>query len=111
MSQNSTEPISKQQVAAMLDEIAQLLELDGANPFEVRAYQNGSRAIGGLEGDISEVVASGGLVGVPGLGKTLIARITELVTTGHMRVYDDLTERIAPGMRQMLRIPGLGAKR
>ena len=111
MSQNSTEPMDKQQVAAILDEMAQLLELDGANPFEVRAYQNGSRAIAGLEGDLGEIVAKGGLVGVPGLGKTLIARITELVTTGHMRVYDDLSERIPPGMRQMLKIPGLGAKR
>jgi DNA polymerase (family 10) len=111
MSQNSTDPIEKQQVAAMLDEIAQLLELDGANPFEVRAYQNGSRAIAGLEGDIGDIAASGGLAGVPGLGKTLVARITELITTGHMRVHDDLLARIPPGLRQMLRIPGLGAKR
>ena len=111
MSQNSTDPVEKQQVAAMLDEVAQLLELDGANPFEVRAYQNGSRAIAGLEGDIGDIVASGGLVGVPGLGKTLVARITELVTTGHMRIHDELMDRIPPGLRQMLRIPGLGAKR
>lgn len=111
MSQNSTNPVEKQQVAAMLDEVAQLLELDGANPFEVRAYQNGSRAIAGLEGDIGDIVASGGLVGVPGLGKTLVARISELVTTGHMRIHDELMDRIPPGLRQMLRIPGLGAKR
>lgn len=111
MSQNSTDSVEKQQVAAMLDEIAQLLELDGANSFEVRAYQNGSRAIAGLEGDIGDIVTSGGLVGVPGLGKTLIARITELVTTGHIGIHDELTERIPPGLRQMLRIPGLGAKR
>ncbi len=111
MSQNSTDPVEKQQVAALLDEVAQLLELDGANPFEVRAYQNGSRAIAGLEGDIGDIVASGRLVGVPGLGKTLVARISELVTTGHMRIHDELMERIPPGLRQMLRIPGLGAKR
>ncbi len=111
MSQNANEPMEKQRVAALLDEMAQLLELDGANPFEVRAYQNASRAIAGLEGDIGEIAARGELVGVPGLGKTLIARITELVTTGHMRQLDDLLERIPPGMRQMLRIPGLGSKR
>lgn len=111
MSQNSNEPIEKQQVAALLDQMAQLMELDGANPFEVRAYQNASRAIAGLEGDITELVARGALTGVPGLGKTLITRITELVTTGHMRQYDDLLERIPPGLREMLRIPGLGPKR
>lgn len=114
MSEHSTEsqaPLDKQTVAAMLDSMAQLMELDGANPFEVRAYQNASRAIAGLEGDISELVAQGKLTGVPGLGKTIIARINELVTTGSMRQYDDLLERIPPGMRDMLRIPGLGPKR
>ncbi len=114
MSQNSNEPMEpmeKQQVAALLDQMSQLMELDGANPFEVRAYQNASRAIAGLEGDITELVARGELNGVPGLGKTLIGRITELVTSGHMRQYDDLLARIPPGLREMLRIPGLGPKR
>ena len=120
MSQNSNEPtepteppapIDKHEVAALLDQMGQLLELDGANPFEVRAYQNASRAIAGLEGDIGEMVARGELHGVPGLGKTLVGRIGELVTTGHLRQYDDLLARIPPGLRQMLRIPGLGPKR
>lgn len=104
-------PMDKQRVAAVLDSIGQLMELDGASPFEVRAYQNASRAIAGLEGDLADLVAAGKLAGVPGLGKTLIARITELVTTGGMRQYDDLLERIPPGLRDMLRIPGLGPKR
>ncbi len=111
MSQNSNNRIDKTQVAALLDEMAQLLELDGASTFEVRAYQNASRAIGGLEGDIGEIVARNGLVGVPSLGKSIIAKVTALVTTGHMSQYDDLIARIPEGMRQMLRIPGLGPKR
>lgn len=111
MSQNSNNTIDKSQVAAVLDEMAQLLELDGASTFEVRAYQNASRAIGGLEGDLGEIVARGGLVGVPSLGKSIIAKVTALVTTGHMRQYDELVARIPEGMRQMLRIPGLGPKR
>ena len=94
MSQNSNEPteptepeatIDKHQVAALLDEMGNLLELDGGNPFEVRAYQNAARAIAGLEGDLGEMVRSGRLTRVPGLGKTLVRRITELVTTGHLR--------------------------
>ena len=103
--------MDKQRVAAILDSMAQLLELDGSNPFEVRAYQNASRAIAGLEGELPDLVAAGQLNGVPGLGKSLIARITELVTTGRMKLYDDLVQRIPPGLREMLRIPGLGAKR
>jgi len=103
--------MDKHEVATVLDEMAQLMELDGANPFEVRAYQNASRAISGLEGDIGEMVAQNALQGVPGLGKTLIGRISELVTTGRLRQYDELVARVPPGLRQMLRIPGLGPKR
>lgn len=120
MSQNSTsapgsaEPVDavdKAQVAAIFDQMAQLLELDGANPYEVRAYQNAARAIGALEDDLAEMVATGRLDEIPGLGKTLIARVTELVTTGALRQYDTLLARVPEGLRLMLRIPGLGSKR
>ncbi len=98
-------------MAGILDEIGSLLELTGANPFETRAYQNGARAIGALEGDLDEMVRDGSIAHVPGLGKTLVARITELVTTGHMALYEKLLDEVPPGLREMLRIPGLGPKR
>jgi DNA polymerase (family 10) len=103
--------VDKAQVASILDEIGSLLELTGGNPFETRAYQNGARAIGALEGDLDELVRDGSIARVPGLGKTLVARVTELVTTGHMAFYDQLLEEVPPGMREMLHIPGLGPKR
>jgi DNA polymerase (family 10) len=103
--------VDKAQVAGILDEIGNLLELTGGNPFETRAYQNGARAIGALEGDLDELVRTGAIAQVPGLGKTLVARVTELVTTGHMALYDKLLEEVPPGLREMLRIPGLGPKR
>nr|MBF6592730.1 hypothetical protein [Ktedonobacterales bacterium] len=105
------QPLEKGEVAALLEEVANLLELDGGNPFEVRAYQNAARAIGMLEGDLSELVRDGGIARVPSLGKTLVARVTELVNTGHLALYDELAARVPPGLRQMLRISGLGAKR
>jgi DNA polymerase (family 10) len=105
------QPPDKNEIAAILDEVGMLLDLDGGNPYEVRAYQNAARAIAQLEGDVGEMVRAGAIAAVPGLGKTLVARITELVTTGHMAIYDQLLAKIPPGLRQMLRIPGLGAKR
>jgi DNA polymerase (family 10) len=101
----------KAEVAAMLDETGTLLELDGGNPFEARAYQNAARALNNAEGDITELVQSGALAKLPGMGKTLVARITEYVTTGRFALYDDLLERVPAGLRQMTRIPGLGPKR
>ncbi len=76
--------MDKAQVAAILDDVANLLELSGGNPFEPRAYQNAARAIGGMDGDIEEAVQSGHISTLPRMGKTLVARVTELVTTGHM---------------------------
>jgi len=105
------QPVDKGRVAAIFDEMANLLELDGANQFEVRAYQNAARAVGALEGDLGEIARSGRLANTPGIGKTMVARVNELLTTGHMRHYDELIARIPDGLRQMLRIPGVGPKR
>lgn len=103
--------IDKAEVAAILDEVGNLLELDGGSPFEVRAYQNAARALNNTDGDIGELVATGAINRVPGIGKTLAARITELVTTGRLQLFEELLQRVPPGLRQMLRIPGLGPKR
>lgn len=104
-------PPDKNEIAGLLDETATLLELDGGNPFEVRAYQNAARAVGALEGDIETLASSGQLANTPGLGKTILARVNEALTTGHIRFHDELAEKIPVGLRQMTRIPGLGAKR
>jgi DNA polymerase (family 10) len=101
----------KAEVAAVLDEIGTLLELDGGNPFEARAYQNAARALNNAEGEISELLSSGALAKLPGMGKTLVARINEFVTTGSLPFYDELLTRVPTGLRQMTRIPGLGPKR
>lgn len=101
----------KAEVAAVLDEIGTLLELDGGNPFEARAYQNAARALNNAEGDIGELLSSGALAKLPGMGKTLVARISEFVTTGDLPFYDELLTRVPVGLRQMTRIPGLGPKR
>jgi DNA polymerase (family 10) len=103
--------VDKGQVAAVLEDVGNLLELTGGNPFEARAYQNAARTLGAVEGDIEEIVRTKAIERVPGLGKTLVARITELVSTGHMALYDELQEKVPPGLRQMLHIPGLGPKR
>jgi DNA polymerase (family 10) len=107
----SSEKLDKAQVAAVLEEVANLLELTGSSSFEVRAYQNGARAIDAYEGDIDDLVSSGKIATVPGVGKTLAARISELVTTGRMALYEQLVADVPPGLRDMLRVPGLGPKR
>jgi DNA polymerase (family X) len=103
--------VDKAMAASVLDDTGDLMELQGGNPFEARAYHNAARTIGALDDDLDELVASGRIASVPGLGKTLLQRVRELVTTGQMAFHQELLAKTPPGLREMLRIPGLGPKR
>ncbi|HEY6543020.1 MAG TPA: DNA polymerase/3'-5' exonuclease PolX [Ktedonobacteraceae bacterium] len=104
--------MDKNQVANVLEDVASLLELkEGSNPFESRAYENAARAVSALDGDIEQLTREGKLKGVPGLGSTIIKRIEELVTTGHMALYDELVAETPPVKLDMRRIQGVGPKK
>jgi DNA polymerase (family X) len=103
--------VDKALAASILDDVGDLMELRGGNPFEARAYHNAARTIGALDEDLDELVRTGAIAHVPGLGKTLVQRIAELVTTGQMALHQELLAEIPTGLRAMLRIPGLGPKR
>ncbi len=103
--------VTKKDIADVLGDIAVLLELKGENPFKIRAYQNGARVIEALGEDLGEVIASGRLAGIKGVGEALTQKITELHTTGRLRFYDELRASVAPGLVEMLEISGLGPKK
>ncbi|MCI0639266.1 MAG: DNA polymerase/3'-5' exonuclease PolX [Gemmataceae bacterium] len=103
--------MDKHEVAAVLEEIATLLELQGENPFRCNAYSRAARAIGQLETSIGDVVAAGQLQEIPGIGETLRDKITTLVTTGHLPFYEDLKSKTPPGLLGMLRLPSVGPKK
>src|SRR5215470_10202894 len=101
----------KQQVVAILNEIATLLEIQGENSFKVRAYSNAARTIEQLDKELSDVVASGELGQLRGIGDTLKEKITTLVTTGKLPYYEDLKKKTPAGLFAMLRVAGLGPKK
>jgi DNA polymerase (family 10) len=103
--------MDKHQVAAVLDEIGTLLELQGDSPFRCNAYHNGARAIEQLEEDLATVVREGRLASVPGIGTTLRDKITTLVTTGKLPYHEELRKKTPAGLFDILRIQGLGPKR
>ena len=100
--------MDKPAVRQALDEIARFLELKGANPFRVRAYENAARAVMAFPGDLAEGFRSGELARVRGLGKATLEVVTEMLTTGRASTLDELREEIPPGLVEMMRIPGLG---
>ena len=103
--------MDKESVAEILVEIGTLLELKGENPFKTRAYQNGARTIESLTEPLSKVVEENRLGDIKGIGEALQQKITELVTTGRLKYYEELKASIPPGLVEMLGIPGLGPKK
>jgi DNA polymerase (family 10) len=103
--------MDKEQVAEILAEIGTLLELKGENPFKTRAYVNAARTIESLGEPLSKIVAENRLGEIKGIGEALTKKITELVTTGELKYYDELKASIPPGLIEMLEIPGLGPKK
>jgi DNA polymerase (family 10) len=104
--------MTKTEIAAVLTEIALLLELKGENPFKTRAYQTGARVIEGLaEEEIAQRVAEGTLQEVKGIGEALAQKISELHQTGRLGFLEKLKDSVPAGLVELLSIPGLGAKK
>lgn len=104
--------MTKNEIAEILDEIAMLLELQGENPFKVRAYQTGARAIEAMESaELARLVEAGELNSVKGIGEALALKIAELHTTGKLGFYEKLKASVEPGLIELLEIPGVGPKK
>jgi len=103
--------VDKRDVARVLEQIAAILELKGENPFKVRAYENAARALDSLSEDLGVLIAETRLTEVRGIGTSIAANIVELWTQGRMKYYEELCDSVPPGWFDLMRIPGLGAKR
>jgi DNA polymerase (family 10) len=105
-------PVHNADVAAALDEIADLLELEEANPFRVRAYRKAARVVGDLGRDVAGLIRAGeDLTELPGIGADLAGKIDELATTGGCALLRDLRRRTPRALARLLTVPGLGPKR
>jgi DNA polymerase (family 10) len=103
--------MDKDQVAAVLVNIATLLELKDENPFKTRAYTNAARALESLSEPLDRIIADERLGEVKGIGESMQKKICELVTTGKLTYYEELKAATPPGLVLMLDIPGLGPKK
>ena len=105
-------PIHNADIAAIFDEMADLLEIEGANPFRVRAYRNAARTVQGLGRDAATLVEEQfDLTRLPGIGKDLAAKIAEIVRTGRCAELSKLHKSTPVALSLLLKIPGLGPKR
>jgi len=103
--------MNKHDIVDILEDIAVLLELKGENPFKIRAYSGGARALEAMEENLGEVIAEDRLGSFKGIGSALVDKIQTLYATGELAYYTKLRDSIAPGLIEMLEIPGLGGKK
>src|SRR5467141_2522036 len=101
------------EIARLLTDVADLLEISAGNPFKVRAYRNAARTVADHPDPIAELVSGGefDLTDLPGIGSGIAKEITALVETGTLPQRQQLVATVPPGLLELLRTPGLGPKR
>jgi DNA polymerase (family 10) len=99
-------------IAAIFDEIADLLEIEGDNPFRIRAYRQAARTLRDLGREVTGMLEQGeDLTALPGIGDDLAAKMQEIVETGTTPLLGKLRKKVPPALTELLHIPGLGPKR
>lgn len=103
--------MDNKEIAGILSEIALLMELAGENPFKIRAYAEGGRIIEAQDLPVAEMIRTGTLGKIKGIGQTLSKQIQELVQEGKIQVHEELKKAFPEGVREMMRVPGLGPRK
>jgi DNA polymerase (family 10) len=103
--------VKNEEVAALLHEIGDMLDILGEDRFRVVSYHRAARAIEGLTADIENLVRQGALVEIPGVGGAIAEKITEYVATGRIPYHEELKARFPPGVLDLLQVRGLGPKK
>ncbi|WP_457597718.1 DNA polymerase/3'-5' exonuclease PolX [Hydrogenimonas sp.] len=104
--------ITNSEIARIFEQMADLLEISGANPFKVRAYRNAARTVQNMGRSLEEMVEEGrDLTKLPGIGKDLSDTIEEIVRTGRFGKLEALKKELPEGLESLLAIEGLGPKR
>src|SRR5207245_4932336 len=87
-------------IAGLLYETADLLEIDGQDPFRIRSYRNAAQAIENLSQQVSELVSEPKkLLQVPGIGKGMLTNLQEISKEGRLTLHGELLSKYKPSMR------------
>ena len=100
------------EISRVLEDVAALLEIQGANPFRIRAYQNAARVVESHSTPLRRMVEEEtDLTELPGIGKGIAADITQLLSEGKLDTLEELAQNVPLSLIELTRLPGVGAKR
>lgn len=98
------------EVAQLLYNISELLEIKGENTFKIRAYAKAARAIEGTSEDIEKIASEKKLKDIPGVGESIAEKIGEYLAAGKLEYYEELKKQVPGELHELLKIPGIGPK-
>jgi DNA polymerase (family 10) len=105
-------PVQNAEIAAMFDQAAEFLDIEGENPFRVRAYRRAARVIDSLPQSVAGLLSTGrDLSELPGIGKDLAHKIADIVESGHFDLLDSLKKKLPGQLGEIAALPSLGPKR
>ncbi|MGC9048811.1 MAG: DNA polymerase/3'-5' exonuclease PolX [Patescibacteria group bacterium] len=99
------------EIAQIFNQVADILEIRGANQFRVGAYRRAAQVIEALPKDINEIYRENKLEEMPGVGESIASHIKELIKTGKCKEFENLKKKVPAGLIELMRIEGLGPKR
>jgi DNA polymerase (family 10) len=103
--------MESEKVAATFATMADILAIQGENAHRILAYWRAAESVTALDRPVEEVWRAGELETIPGIGRTLAAKIDELMRTGRLQALEKLQAQVPAGVVEMLRVPGVGPKR
>ncbi len=105
-------PVHNSDIADIFNELADLLEIQGANQFRIRAYRNAARTLGELSQNVADMAKSGkDLPKLAGIGKDLAGKIREIVETGKLSLLEELKKEVPGELSGLMKIQGLGPRK
>jgi DNA polymerase (family 10) len=103
--------MTREDATSIFERIATLLEMQGENPFKVRAYRTGAEVVESFSGDIMKLAAENQLAGIKGLGEALRDKLHEMATTGRLEFYEKLKAEFPDTIFELFDVQGLGPKK
>ena len=105
-------PVHNAEIAGLFNRLADLLDIEGGNPFRIRAYRNAARTIASLAQNMAGLLESGkDLSELPGIGKAIAEKIRTIVETGRLPQLEEVESRTPAALSDLMKIEGLGPKR
>jgi DNA polymerase (family 10) len=102
--------MKNKEIASLFQKMADLLEFRDENVFKINAYRKSARILNDLTADVDELVRSGELQNMPGIGKGMAEKIQEYLATGRIAKYEETKKGIGDELIALLGVPGLGPK-